>query len=74
MLETINDLENTSSYYKRFFSLSIHCLLYFLWKERNNRRMMGNSSNYSTILFHLKEAIWHKFLGWKHNDDWANLE
>ncbi|PKU78781.1 Putative ribonuclease H protein [Dendrobium catenatum] len=53
---------------KSLYHLLTCCAIYFIWRERNNRRF-GNSVNcYTTTVLCIKKAVLEKVLKWRNNE------
>ncbi|PKU68607.1 Putative ribonuclease H protein [Dendrobium catenatum] len=52
---------------KAFFSLIICCCVYFIWKERNQRRFCNILNCHNSTVFCIKKAVHAKVSNWKNS-------
>ncbi|PKU79650.1 hypothetical protein MA16_Dca019163 [Dendrobium catenatum] len=65
IFDWVNGAHKDTQEVHNFYKLVICCVIYFIWKERNNRRF-GNSINCNTtLLFQIKRVLFEKLLKWK---------
>ncbi|PKU79523.1 Putative ribonuclease H protein [Dendrobium catenatum] len=50
---------------KDFTLLVLSCIVYHVWKERNQRRFSNNCTNVTKIICNILEAVRHKSVKWK---------
>ncbi|KAI0491496.1 hypothetical protein KFK09_025756 [Dendrobium nobile] len=69
--QTLDFIQNSVSYIKvekDFCYLAISCIIYQLWRERNNRRFGDTSVNVTRLICNISMALRLKTLKWKNRD------
>ncbi|KAL0921107.1 hypothetical protein M5K25_008142 [Dendrobium thyrsiflorum] len=60
IFDWVHDCPNTPPLQKRFYYLIITCTIYFVWRERNERRFAQSSSSSSTTIRKIINAVQSK--------------
>ncbi|KAI0497238.1 hypothetical protein KFK09_020461 [Dendrobium nobile] len=55
------------TYLTNFYKLTVCCITYYLWKERNSRRFGGISNSSTTLVWSIKKVVIEKVLKWKNS-------
>ncbi|PKU84241.1 hypothetical protein MA16_Dca002753 [Dendrobium catenatum] len=53
----------------KFYNLICCCAIYFIWKERNNRRFGNKFLCYTSLLLSIKRVIFEKVMRWGNSMD-----
>ncbi|KAI0494853.1 hypothetical protein KFK09_024999 [Dendrobium nobile] len=64
MLDWVNENDSFSSTKKKLYFFSISCLIYFIWRERNERRFKSNASSTTTVKLKINRVISTKVSKW----------
>ncbi|KAL0921444.1 hypothetical protein M5K25_008516 [Dendrobium thyrsiflorum] len=65
IFDWVHDCPNIPPLQKRFYYLIITCTIYFVWRERNERRFAQSSSSRSTTIRKIINAVQSKVIYWK---------
>ncbi|PKU63786.1 Putative ribonuclease H protein [Dendrobium catenatum] len=69
--QTFEFIENSARFNKReknFCFLALSCIIYHIWRERNNRRFSGLRINVARLICNITSALRLKTLKWKNRD------
>ncbi|PKU79514.1 hypothetical protein MA16_Dca000860 [Dendrobium catenatum] len=69
LFDWVNGAHNGKHEVNYFYKLVIYCVIYFIWKERNNRRFGNTTQCHTTLLLHIKRVLFEKLLKWKNAMD-----
>ncbi|PKU73447.1 Putative ribonuclease H protein [Dendrobium catenatum] len=65
LFDWVTDYPNFSSHTKRIYVLTICCTIYYVWRERNDRRFALANSSTNSICLRIKQAIHAKTVNWR---------
>ncbi|KAL0903461.1 hypothetical protein M5K25_027844 [Dendrobium thyrsiflorum] len=65
LLYWINECSSFSLVVKKFYYLATCCSVYFIWRERNERRFGSNGNCPTSMAIKIKKAIFAKVIKWK---------
>ncbi|PKU71506.1 hypothetical protein MA16_Dca004348 [Dendrobium catenatum] len=73
ILQIFEYIEDTHHKDKDFFFLLICCAVYYIWRERNDRKFGGKSVSSTTLAHKIKTAVLSKILKWKKVENLLHL-
>ncbi|PKU81270.1 hypothetical protein MA16_Dca015299 [Dendrobium catenatum] len=73
ILQIFEYIEDTHHMDKNFYFLLICCAVYYIWRERNDRKFGGNSVSCTTLTHNIKTVVLLKFLKWKNAENLLHL-
>ncbi|KAL0914365.1 hypothetical protein M5K25_014709 [Dendrobium thyrsiflorum] len=65
LLEYLGDCDFLDKGKQNLYLLTVCCAIYYLWRERNERRFNSNFRSTSTLCSLIKHAVEHKAFKWK---------
>ncbi|KAI0507624.1 hypothetical protein KFK09_013750 [Dendrobium nobile] len=68
LFEFLDEVQRFNSHDKNFSFFVICCLVYFIWRERNDRRFSRKHCNLTVVYHKIVQAISAKATRWKNSD------